>query len=156
MSSTLATAAVTPFVGAISDLIGRRWVALSGLILIIGGLLIIGLAETMAVAIGGNALVGVGSGLAEMIGFAGTLETIPVKSRGKIIGILFLLYIPICACGTFGIRIAFPFNGSAIVLLEYLEMGCLDWHHDIGVQLYPHPHFLSPPAPRQFYWPFQG
>jgi MFS family permease len=98
----MATAAVTPFVGAISDLIGRRWVALSGLILIIGGLLVIGLAETMAVAIGGNALVGVGAGLAEMIGFAGSLETIPVKSRGKVIGILFVLYLPICGCSTFG------------------------------------------------------
>ena len=104
MANTLATAAITPFVGAISDLIGRRWVVLSGLALIMVGLVVVGLAQRMNVAIGAIALVGVGAGLAEMIGFAGTLETIPVRARGKYLGILFLFYIPIAGCSTFGTK----------------------------------------------------
>jgi len=103
MANTLATAAIIPFVGAISDLVGRRWVVLSGLVLIMVGLVVLGLAQRMDVAIGAIAVAGVGAGLAEMIGFAGTLETIPVRARGKYLGILFLLYIPMAGCATFGI-----------------------------------------------------
>ena len=126
MSNTLATAAITPFVGAISDLVGRRWVALSGLVLVMVGTLVIGLAQTMAAAIGGNAVVGIGSGLAEMIGFAGAVEAVPVKSRGKVIGLLFILYIPIAGGATFGTSPLDVVNFSPIILSEYMEMGCLD------------------------------
>jgi len=119
MSNTLATAAITPFVGAISDLVGRRWVALSGLVLVMVGTLVIGLAQT-------NAVVGIGSGLAEMIGFAGAVEAVPVKSRGKVIGLLFILYIPIAGGATFGTSPLDVVNFSPIILSEYMEMGCLD------------------------------
>jgi MFS family permease len=102
MANTLTCAAITPFVGAISDLIGRRWVALAGLILIMIGLLAFGLAERMSVAIGASAVVGIGSGLAEMIGAAGIMETVPVRQRGTYLGVLFLLYIPICGCASYG------------------------------------------------------
>jgi len=78
-ASTVATAAVAPFAGAISDLVGRRYVALSGSVLIMTGMLVIGTAERMDVAIGGSAIVGVGGAFAELVGFAGISELYPPK-----------------------------------------------------------------------------
>lgn len=48
----LALAAVCPFVGSISDLIGRRWVALGGSSLLVIAMIICGVAKNMNVFIG--------------------------------------------------------------------------------------------------------
>jgi hypothetical protein len=56
----------------------------------------------MDVAIGGTALVGVGGGIAELIGFAGIAELAPVKSRGKYLGTAFLFNLPFAAAQAYG------------------------------------------------------
>lgn len=48
----LALAAICPFVGSISDLIGRRWVALGGSGLLVIAMIICGTAKNMNVFIG--------------------------------------------------------------------------------------------------------
>lgn len=48
----LALAAICPFVGSISDLIGRRWVALGGSTLLVIAMIICGVAKNMNVFIG--------------------------------------------------------------------------------------------------------
>jgi len=48
----LALAAMCPFVGSISDLIGRRWVALGGSALLVIAMIICGTAHSMNVFIG--------------------------------------------------------------------------------------------------------
>ena len=50
----LALAAICPFVGSISDLIGRRWVALGGSGLLVIAMIICGTAPSMNVFIGEN------------------------------------------------------------------------------------------------------
>jgi len=105
MANTLSIAATAPFSGAVSDLIGRRWVALTGLLFVMFGMLLVGLAKRMDVAIGGCAVVGVGAALAELIASAGVMEIVPVNKRGKYVGVLFLLYIPVMGCSAFGICI---------------------------------------------------
>ena len=102
-ASTVATAAVAPFAGALSDLIGRRYVALSGSALIIIGMIVVGTAQRMDVAIGGTVIVGVGGGLAELVGFAGIAELAPVRSRGKYLGTAFLFNLPFGAAQAYGI-----------------------------------------------------
>jgi MFS family permease len=102
MGNTLATAATAPFAGAICDLIGRRQVSLWGLVLIFVGMTVVGTAHSIETAIGGMSLVGVGAGLAEMVAAAGVMELVPVRARGKYIGILSLIFLPICGCQTYG------------------------------------------------------
>jgi len=102
MANTLATAATAPFAGAISDLIGRRSVALLGLCLIIVGMLVAGMANHVGVLIGGSALQGVGAGLAELIASAGVMELVPVRDRGKYVGLFYIMFLPICGCGAYG------------------------------------------------------
>ena len=103
ISNTLALAAVAPFAGAISDLIGRRYVSLLGAGLVCVGMIIVGTAHRMDVAIGGMSIAGAGAGLSELIGAAGVAELAPVRSRGKYIGIIFLLILPFSASAAYGL-----------------------------------------------------
>jgi MFS family permease len=102
MSNSLATASTAPFAGTISDLLGRRPVALLGAGLVIVGVIVTGLAERVEVAIGGMAIVGVGAGLAEVVAGAAVAEMAPVKSRGKYMGTAFLVILPFGASSTYG------------------------------------------------------
>jgi MFS family permease len=102
IANTLALAATAPFAGAISDLIGRRYVALLGAGLVVIGMIVVGTAHRMDVAIGGMSIAGAGAGLGELIGAAGVAELAPVKSRGKYIGTIFLLILPFSASAAYG------------------------------------------------------
>lgn len=105
IANFLATAAVAPATGTISDLIGRRYVLLSGSALVIIGMIIVGLAGRMDVAIGGMAITGVGGAFAELVGSAGVLELAPVKSRGAYLGTAFLIVLPFGACSYYGLSL---------------------------------------------------
>ena len=61
-----------------------------------------GTAHRMDVAIGGMAITGVGAGLAEVIGTAGISELAPVESRGKYVGIAYILILPFAASVGYG------------------------------------------------------
>jgi len=52
LANLLALAAVCPFVGALSDLIGRRYVAMSGASLVILGMIVASTAHNMNIFIG--------------------------------------------------------------------------------------------------------
>lgn len=66
-------------------------------------MIVVGTAQKIEVAIGGTALVGVGGGVAELIGFAGIAEMAPVRSRGKYLGTAFLFNLPFGAAQAYGI-----------------------------------------------------
>ncbi|KAK3695494.1 major facilitator superfamily domain-containing protein [Podospora appendiculata] len=78
----LAIAAISPFVGALSDVFGRRYVAILGSALLIIGQIVCGLAPSMSTFIGGMAISGVGAGINELTALAGTAELAPVSKRG--------------------------------------------------------------------------
>lgn len=62
----LALAAVCPFVGSISDLIGRRWVSLGGSGLLVIAMIICSTAQGMSQFIAGMSLSGIGAGICEL------------------------------------------------------------------------------------------
>lgn len=103
ISYNLALAAISPFAGAMSDLIGRRYAAMLGAGLVVVGMIIVGTAHRINVAIGGMAISGVGAGLAELIGTAGVAELAPVESRGKYVGIIYMLILPFAASSGYGL-----------------------------------------------------
>lgn len=82
VANTLSVAAVSPIAGSVSDLIGRRHACLLASAFVCIGCIVVGTAHRIDVAIGGSAITGVGSGLAETVGTAALLELAPVKSRG--------------------------------------------------------------------------
>jgi len=89
-------AALCPFVGALSDIYGRQKVAIFGQVMLIMGPIITSTAHTMNIAIAGNVFSGVGAGLNELIALAGTAEVVPVKDRGKFVGLVVLTILPFC------------------------------------------------------------
>jgi len=89
-------AALCPFVGALSDLIGRKVVAAIGQVLLVIGPLVTVTANNMNVAIGGMVIAGLGAGLNELIALAGTAELVPVKKRGLYVGMVVFTILPFC------------------------------------------------------------
>merc|ERR1711959_46182 len=81
-------ASLCPFVGALSDMFGRRWVAAAGQVLLIVGPIVTATANTMNTAIGGQVISGLGAGLNELIALAGTAELVPTRKRGCYVGAL--------------------------------------------------------------------
>ena len=123
----MATAAIAPFAGAMSDLMGRRYLALLGAAFIIIGMIVVGTAKRMDVAIGGTAITGVGGALAELVGFAGIAELAPVRSRGKYLGTALLFSLPFSASQAYGRLYSFILIFSSIVcFVVHLAVGCLD------------------------------
>jgi MFS family permease len=155
MSNTLATAAAVPFAGAISDLLGRRYVALLGAGLVIIGSIIVGVAQRVEVAIGGMAIVGVGAGLAEVVAAAAVAEMAPVKSRGKYMGTAFLFILPFGGSSTYGFTSCETSDISSIVFSEFdLEMGSLDLGYSCRDQLRLCLSLLSSSPSNQFCQPY--
>ncbi|KAK4170724.1 major facilitator superfamily domain-containing protein [Triangularia setosa] len=93
-ANLLATAAISPFVGALSDLIGRRYVALTGNALIVIGQIICGAATSMDAFIVGMAISGLGTGINELTALAGAAEIVPVSRRGYYVAAMILTILP--------------------------------------------------------------
>ena len=110
-------AALCPFVGALSDMFGRKKVAACGQVLLILGPIVTATAKTMNIAIGrwplrmqpihllsltlfvdkaGEVFSGLGAGLNELIALAGTAELVPYRKRGTYVGFIVFTILPFC------------------------------------------------------------
>ncbi len=102
----IALAAVCPFVGSLSDLLGRRWVALGGSALVIIGVIVSSTVSSMNPFIAGMTLSGVGAGVCELTSLAVTSELAPTRKRGKYVAVLVFTIIPFCPSVLWGQLIA--------------------------------------------------
>lgn len=96
LANLLALAGVCPFVGSLSDLVGRRYVALFGSGLVILGVIVSSTAKIMNVFIGGMTIAGIGAGISELTALAATSELAPTAKRGKYVAVLVFTIIPFC------------------------------------------------------------
>jgi MFS family permease len=96
LANLLSLAAVCPFVGSISDIVGRRWVAMIGAGFLILGMIICSVAHTMNIFICGMVFAGIGAGINELTALAVTSELAPTSQRGKYVAILVFTIIPFC------------------------------------------------------------
>lgn len=106
LSNILALGAICPFVGSLSDLFGRRYIALSGAAFIILGMIIVSTAQTMNIVIGGQVFAGVGAGINELTALAAASEMAPVSKRGKYVGVLVFTITPFCLSALYAQLIA--------------------------------------------------
>lgn len=70
-ANTLAVAAICPFVGYITDLLGRRWMCLGGTFLLVIASIVQGTAQNFAAAVSAQAIGGIGAGICELTALAG-------------------------------------------------------------------------------------
>ena len=85
-----------PFVGSLSDLMRRRYIAILGASLIIIGMIISTTVKTMDTFIAGMAIAGAGAGINELTALAVTSELAPTRQRGKYIALLVFTILPFC------------------------------------------------------------
>lgn len=107
LANLLSLAAVCPFVGSISDLIGRRYVALIGAASLILGMVICSTVKTMNSFICGMVFAGVGAGINELTALAATSELAPTSKRGKYVAVLIFTIVPFCPSVLYGQLIAY-------------------------------------------------
>jgi MFS family permease len=117
LANLLSLAAVCPFVGSISDLIGRRYVAITGAAFVCLGMIICSTAKEMNVFIGGMVFAGIGAGINELTALAVTSELAPTAKRGKYVAVLIFTIIPFCPSVLWGQLIAFYSSWRWIGLL---------------------------------------
>ena len=106
LGNLLALASVCPFVGSLSDLFGRRYVALGGASFLVLGMIVASTAHTMNTFIGGMVLSGIGAGVNELTALAATSEMAPTAKRGKYVAVLIFTIIPFCPSVLWGQLIA--------------------------------------------------
>lgn len=100
---SLGFAAVAPFAGSLSDAIGRRYLGIAGAVIVTVGMVVVGTAHKMPIAILGMGIAGAGSGITGVIGFAGIVELVPVHSRGRYMGTIFMVFSPMAAATAYGL-----------------------------------------------------
>ncbi|KAH0412766.1 MFS multidrug transporter-like protein, partial [Aureobasidium melanogenum] len=96
LANLLSLAAVCPFVGSLSDIFGRRYVAIIGAAFIVVGMIICSTAHSMNVFVGGMVFAGIGAGINELTALAATSELAPTAKRGKYVAILIFTILPFC------------------------------------------------------------
>ncbi|KUI55504.1 hypothetical protein VP1G_02904 [Cytospora mali] len=121
LANLLSLAAICPFVGSLSDLFGRRYVALVGAAFIVLGMIIVSTAQTMNIVIGGMTFAGIGAGINELTALAATSELAPVAKRGKYVGILVFTITPFCPSVLYGQLIAYYASW------RYIGLFCALW-----------------------------
>ncbi|EGP92449.1 putative major facilitator superfamily transporter [Zymoseptoria tritici IPO323] len=118
LANLLSLAAVCPFTGSISDLIGRRYVALGGATLLCLAMVICSTAQTMNTFICGMVFAGVGAemqlnsliGVNELTALAVTSELAPVASRGKYVAVLVFSIVPFVPSVLYAQLIAYHYS----------------------------------------------
>jgi len=128
-------AALCPFVGALSDLYGRQKVAIVGQLTLIIGPIITATAKTMNIAIAGQVFSGIGAGLNELIALAGTAEVVPIKDRGKYVGLIVATILPFCPSVLYAQLIAkasnWRYNGVFVGVWNFIGLLlCFFCYHD--------------------------
>jgi len=106
LGNLFALGAVCPFVGSLSDLFGRRYVAIFGACLLILGNIVTSTAHSMNTFIGGMAIAGAGAGINELTSLAVTSELAPTRKRGMYVSALIFTIIPFCPSVLWGQLIA--------------------------------------------------
>ncbi|KAF2767092.1 MFS general substrate transporter [Teratosphaeria nubilosa] len=109
--------ALCPFVGALSDLMGRKKVAAIGQVLLIIGPIVVSTSHQINTAIGGMVIAGLGAGLNELIALAGTSEMVPVSKRGAYVGLVVFTILPFCPSALWAQLIAADSNWRWVGLL---------------------------------------
>ena len=99
---SISAAAVAPAAGALSDFLTRRGLLMTGSAIVTMGMIMVGAASKMSVAVGGMAVAGFGAALAEVVAIAALVELSPVRERGTYIGTGFILLLPFSAIPAYG------------------------------------------------------
>lgn len=102
----IATGAIAPFVGSLSDLLGRKGIILTSLGMGIVSFIMLGAAPNFAVFLVGQVISGMAIGIQLLTIIAAVSELVPVAKRGATIGYVVIGFFPFAAASLYGQLIA--------------------------------------------------
>lgn len=102
----IATGAIAPFVGSLSDLLGRKGIILTSLAMGIVSFILLGAAPNFAVFLVGQVISGMAIGIQLLTIIAAASELVPVAKRGATIGYIVIGFFPFAAASLYGQLIA--------------------------------------------------
>ncbi|KAF2762288.1 putative major facilitator superfamily transporter [Pseudovirgaria hyperparasitica] len=102
----IAVGAVSPFVGSLSDALGRKSLILASLGVTVVSMAILGSTHNLAVFFVGEVLAGAGIGVQILTILAAASEIVPVAKRGAVIGYIVLGFVPFAPASLYGQYIA--------------------------------------------------
>jgi MFS family permease len=93
-ANTLAVTAIVPFVGYITDLLGRRYVAIAGSVFLIIASVVQAASKSLGSSVTAQAIGGIGAGICELTALAGVAEITPVRWRGVSLAVVTFSILP--------------------------------------------------------------
>lgn len=102
VSANIAIAGITPFVGTLADLLGRRVVVLTGLVCTMVSMTVIGTAHHITALLVGQVIAGVGIGIQLITTVAAATELVPTDKRGVTIGYIVCGFFPLAPASLYG------------------------------------------------------
>lgn len=132
VSGYVAEGAVTPFVGSLSDMFGRRPIILFSLLLKMVGCILMGTSYSLAPYLVGNVFSGIAVGIQVMTVIAGVTELVPAAKRGKMLGYIIIGLLPFGPGALYGQLIAshdWRFIYLMVAMLTLCSFFCLSiWY----------------------------
>jgi MFS family permease len=102
VSQFIAIGSIVPFVGPLVDLIGRKYVTLISLCLIVVSMILLVTTQTIAGAIAAMALSGISMGIQLLTSIAAVTELVPTYKRGITFGYVVLGFLPFAPASLYG------------------------------------------------------
>jgi MFS family permease len=102
VSQFIAVGSIVPFVGPLIDLIGRKYVTLVSLCLIVVAMILLGTTQNIAGAIGAMTVSGISIGVQILTSIAAVTELVPTYKRGITIGYVVMGFLPFAPASLYG------------------------------------------------------
>lgn len=106
VSQLIAIAAISPFVGTLSDIFGRKMIILTSLVLTVLGMIVLGTAQNIVALLTAQVLLGFSIGIQLLTTIASVTELVPTSKRGITIGYIVCGLLPFAPASLYGQYIA--------------------------------------------------
>lgn len=106
VSQLIAIGAIAPFVGTLSDLLGRKAIVLVSLGLTVIGMIVTGTAPHIGALLVGQVITGLSIGIQLLTTIAGATELVPTSRRGVTLGYIVMGFLPFAPASLYGQYIA--------------------------------------------------
>lgn len=102
VSQFITIGSTVPFVGPVTDLLGRKRITLFSLCLVVISMILLGTTQTIAGAIAAMVLSGMAIGIQLLTSIAAVTELVPIYKRGITIGYIVMGFLPFAPASLYG------------------------------------------------------
>ncbi|KIH86632.1 hypothetical protein SPBR_08321 [Sporothrix brasiliensis 5110] len=102
----VAIGVIAPFIGPLADLLGRKPIALAGVLSSMVGMIVAAATPTAAGYLAGMVLTGIGIAAEELMAITAIVEIVPTRYRGYYVAIMVACFLPFAPGSLYGVLLA--------------------------------------------------